>query len=1209
MKKRIYLIASLVLVGFMTKANAESNNEVDIDLNNDTLISTEGVNVKYGQLKLKAFDLKRDEKANEAYINGDFFIEANDPTGTLKVDSRNGIFSLDGNKGSLGKTMGYLEVGKVTGAEAPNDKIYFGGESSTYDQGTVYLKNAWFTTDPKIARVKNPLEVGYHLQSDLITVEPDKQITFKNSDLFIGNKDVLPFTIPWYRVNIRKGSTVPLFPSWGTDKDLGWFISWGFLYGNKDSKFKGGFAPKFGDGVGPMIGRWENWYTTDHYGTSKLNVTDWLIHKKADRNDPIRRFDRWDVDYAHDYSGEYGKFNFNYRNATYNQIPRLKDIIEDYDRSGKISQKKGNWNYVDGVPDFGGNIGFYSLDTDLTGLGEDKDISIKAKTKLVSDKKAYGLIVADDLDDLGYDSQEDYDLYSDVSVKKENKRYVAGGYYKYLHDMDPGSTPKDLQSHGEDFGFNFTDKKYNYGFTYDEANGDKYRKLNSWERDPNLSDISTKWNIDGIKVDYTPWTVAEYDVYDSRKLNLFAGEYDFIGDSTFKTNYNYDYFNHKLNLDYDPLRDAYGLSKTNKRDTEYNRYENIIFHKYEENKGTVDFNLYNTTLTLGGGEAREEIWDREGIYNYSNESDAYKKYINNSNFYEVGLAQKNINLDKFGKLNLNGNLRYDDYTKGYLQGVNEFGNKGREVSTNDGSTRTSFGLVHNITLYDNSWNKNRIADINLNNQFTYDYQHYTYNSGDDNKNIGKDLRLRHKENKNQFKDTVNFNLGNTETKYTFDYTEVKRASNDKKKAQIIKQNVDFKIDEKSSLGFEYNQDKRYTDGGAFRKEINKNYNDLTFRNYGVNYTYLNNNFYYKNQTIKSYLADGTMLPGYYAYDSSREKISENIYGYSYKFDENVLNLEYSNSKDNRYNITKNQKEIDGKINKYSVSYLDGGDVENFYKASYETYDRQGNANIEKWNSDVIFLRYDYRDKRFSDEELVSYASSEYKKRPDQLTSEDIARIRQILADRANNRESTRFDLNGIMDNQVYFGDYRRSLSTSLMLQKNDKRYEQTGDYLKSLEKIEARLFGSYDRYGVGYKYTQESQFNTVNLWQDTEREHEFSLSAKIGRPSEGWRIKSYIKFLDNLDNNPDGPNKGRRTFDGIGVELGKEFGYYEWSVGYLREYSYQSRDYEWKVALQFKLLTFPNMNIFGLGATTDDSKKTSPDTYLFNGLKVDEVDQ
>ena len=181
-----------------------------------------------------------------------------------------------------------------------------------------------------------------------------------------------------------------------------------------------------------------------------------------------------------------------------------------------------------------------------------------------------------------------------------------------------------------------------------------------------------------------------------------------------------------------------------------------------------------------------------------------------------------------------------------------------------------------------------------------------------------------------------------------------------------------------------------------------------------------------------------------------------------------------------------------------------------------------------------------------------------------------------------------------------------------MMQRNDKRYEMTGDYLKSLEELEGRLFYSYNRIGLGYIYNQKSNYTNYGVsdekkldWRDSEREHEFSLNAKVGKPSEGWRTKAYVKFYDQLGGQGD---NGRSTFDGFGVEIGKEFGYYEWAVAYERDYSYRTKDYEWSMAIQFKLLTFPTSNIFGLGATTDQNKKTTPDTYLFNGIKIDDLE-
>lgn len=1210
MKRKIYLILALMVVAITslkaaTEIAEDTQNEVEIDLNSNTMTSTDGVNVRYGSLKLKAFEVRVDRERNRAYVPGEFFLEADEPTGKLKIDSSNGEFDTEGNTGSFGKSFGYLEVGQITGAEKPNDRIYFGGDKTEYLNGKTYLRNAWFTTDPKIIETRNPSEVGYHLQSDTIIIEPDKQVTFRNTDLFIGNTDIIPFSLPWYRFNIRQGSEVPLFPSWGSDDDYGWYITSGVLWGDRDSKFKGGISPKFGDRIGLLIGRMENWYDLGSYGSGQLNINDWLIHKKADEDEVERNFNRWDVNYTHNYSSENGYLNLNYQNSTYNMISTMDDGIDNYFR-GKENTNNG-WEYINGVPDKGGSLGFYNLDTELTNLGSNNDITLKAKLNLVSDKKAYGVIVAEQLDDMDYGASSDYDLTSDISIQKENERYSMGAYYNYLYDMDPGSTKKDLQSRAENFGFNFNDKENKISISYDDKSGDKFRELNSWERDPNFSKLNRK-GFYGIEFDYTPWTISQYDIYDSKELKTSLGEYHLYKDIFYKVGYDYSEFEHELNLQSDPFREKalYRNSKTsvlnprtkNYRDTQYNRYENIIYNKTTENRAYIDFMYDNYKLTVAGGNTKEEIWDREGIYTYSDfdspwDREAYRVYINESDFYEVGLSNEKLSLGTLGDLELYGNLRFDQYDKGYDD------EKSKELSTEDKSTRVRAGFAHDVTLFDNSDNRDRATDLALNNRLTYMYQDYSYDS--DSK-MTSDRRMFHKENVNEVSDTLTFDLGNTQTIYTVDYKDVRRASNDNKKGEILNQKLEFLIDDENSFGLDYGMDKRFTDYNTEKE----NHNDLTFENYGANYRYSNNYFYYKNRRIDSSIWN---IEGV---SDAEERIREDVYGYTYDFGKNKLNLEYIEGKDERDEDS--LKVINTKNKTYSASYLVGGDVEHLYKASYEDYKNAGawNQYLDRYNSDVVYLAYTYKDKRFTDAELVSYAASEYKKTPDQLSQVEIDRIRQVLEDRENSRVRT-FNLNRIVDDRTYFGDYKRGFHTSLMMQRNDKRYEETGDYLKSLEELEGRLFYSYNRIGVGYIYNQKSNYTSPYAadiakagWKDTEREHEFSLHAKVGKPSEGWRTKAYVKFYDQLSGQPE--ERGRSTFDGFGVEVGKEFGYYEWAVAYERDYSYRTKDYEWSMAVQFRLLTFPDANIFGFGATTDKDKKTSPDTYLFNGIKIDDLE-
>ena len=327
-----------------------------------------------------------------------------------------------------------------------------------------------------------------------------------------------------------------------------------------------------------------------------------------------------------------------------------------------------------------------------------------------------------------------------------------------------------------------------------------------------------------------------------------------------------------------------------------------------------------------------------------------------------------------------------------------------------------------------------------------------------------------------------------------------------------------------------------------------------------------------------------------------------------------MNFEYTEGKDSASVGNNDVLDINNKT--YAVSYLNGGEIEHSYGVKYEDYQgnyKELNHNKNKYsdkfktnyNSNVITLRYGFKDKRLSEVELSKYARKEYGKEAGELTAQDINNIRTIL----ENRNSVGFNLNSVMDNKVNFGDYRRSFDARLTLESKDQMRHEEG-YWDSLSKIETAVFYSQNRTGFGYTFTQEADGTNKDDWKVTEREHEFSFHTKLGRPSEGWRLKTYIEFYDNIDGTY-GDGTGRRFFDGAGVEIGKEMGYYEWSVAYMREYSITTRDYEWKAALQFTLLTFPDKRLFGLGAKggSAEGEQTKPDVHVFNGIKIeDEID-
>lgn len=1200
--------------------------EVEIDLINNTLKSNNGLNLKQGDLELKAFNLKRDPENNRAYVTGELQTLFSNEIGDLSLQSLNGgDVDLDGNDGVFYNNFGYLEVNKVTGAEKPNDKVYFGGDRIIYKDEKIFIDDGWLTTDFHINKTKNPNSAGYHFLSENIIIEPDKQITLKNSDFYSEDKSILPFKFPWYRANIRQGSQVPLFPQWGTDDYYGWNTSWGFLYGNRGDKFVGGFAPKFADTMGVLVGRWENWYKTDNFGTMKLDIDDWLVHSKegsldTSKLDPMKdagkyieheeKKKRYRVNYTHDYSGEYGKLYFNTINATYNMIPRLDDIVNDYSVNNKFGK-----NEEEGLrPDLTNTISFFSMNTDLKNLGEDKDITLKSNLKLTDDKKAYALMVYDDIDDVSYGSSIDNDLFSQVELYKDNKEYKIGGYYNYLYDMDPGSTLNDTQSRAEDFGFEFLDKETKIGFTYDEKNGDRFRKLGLWERDPELDSL-LKYNSmygSNFKADYSPSMIKEYNQYDTKDLRVSFGEYDFYGDYKIKPGYDYYSEIRELNLDNDPLRKDVIIG--NERSKQYNRFEDIIYNDFEQKRGYVDIFNNDTKFTFGAGQTKEEFWDRTGIYT----ANGYKKYINESDFYDLSAEKNGISLNNFGEIALFGGIRYDKYTSGYNPYSND--GKGKYASGEDSSLRTQLKLNHTMTVFNNENNRNRAIDLSMANDLTVFYQRYDYDSGsinfgNTNNRSAEYIRLKNKDNIYQVKDTVNTTVGNTETIYTIDYKRAENPATDELNNEIIKNSLEFKIDGDQSIVLNYGEDRKYTDETLNRD----NYNYYTFKDYGVTYYLDNHRLSYQNNSIDSKIWDiDPELNGGVVIDNAKEKIRLNTYSYEYTFGDNKLGLDFSEGRDDRKNYTTHKKELDVKNQIYGISFLDGGEVENYYRATYEIYNHNedgakttnlgDNKLYNTQNSDIISFNYEYRDKRFSDEELKRYAEIEFNKDSTSLTPQEIYRVRDILRNRERNHVD--FKLNrSIYDDFTNMGDYKRNFRANLMLQRNDARYDKTGDYWDSLEEIQAGIFYSQNRFGLGYQVDETADWKG-SKWGKIDREHKISLVTKLGKPSEGWTIKTYAKFYEDLTGEvkQSSDERARKSsLDGLGIEIGKEMGYYQWSVAFEKEYVLSARDYEWRAALQFTLLTFPSNPIFGLGAETDAYKKTDPKTYMFDGLKVEDI--
>ena len=105
---------------------------------------------------------------------------------------------------------------------------------------------------------------------------------------------------------------------------------------------------------------------------------------------------------------------------------------------------------------------------------------------------------------------------------------------------------------------------------------------------------------------------------------------------------------------------------------------------------------------------------------------------------------------------------------------------------------------------------------------------------------------------------------------------------------------------------------------------------------------------------------------------------------------------------------------------------------------------------------------------------MKYATLEYEKPKDQITNDEIEQIRAIL-DRKSSFYN-QFELARIQDETFRIGNYKKTLSAYVNLEKNNKRYSQTGNLRNSMSKFTGGLTYTYNRVGIGYQFTEKASW-------------------------------------------------------------------------------------------------------------------------------------
>ncbi|MGL4392190.1 MAG: hypothetical protein ACRCSK_01950, partial [Fusobacteriaceae bacterium] len=1102
------------------KNNATEENVVEINLNTQEITSNQGLELNYANVKFKIKDAKRGEDGSFSF-DKPITARSSDTQAKFFFEAQDGFLSSGGNDGTFNSTYGYFDVSALTGAEYPNNRIFFGGNKMDYKNKNILITDAWFTTDSKVRLSKNPNDADYYLRVKTLLIEPKKQMTLN----WIGFSRI-PGGFPWYRLNIRENSKVPLFFRIGNNVDYGFWTDMGYLYGNQDDKYVGGIAPKFSDKIGVMIGRWENWYKTDNLGTFKLNIDDWVIYKKYKDTQ-----NRYKFTGLHEYSTKYGTSFLEITESTNNMMPSVNSLIKEYNASK-------TWEKLGVKPiDPSDNMQLYSLNTNLKEMGNQKDISLMSRVNLVSNKETYDLLafeatsnsVATNNYSL-YGVAGDFSTGAEVSLFKEKlNEQKIGGYYKQLDSFTPGKTAK---SYGEAYGGKIFEKDYKIDFSYDKDSGDKWRALTFIENYTGRTPVSYKNSnmplgegTTAREGTYTLTTVPEYEIYNSEKTKAIVGDYtvwDWAG-LGIKLGGNYDVKKEKLSLYKDLTRTSI---IGNTRDQELNRYTDTIYENNLEARGFTTFGFPTTFLTFGGGRTKTELQDRKGNYNYNiyAEGISYKKYSTDSDFADVLVTQTNIPVG-IGKVAVDIGGRADKYNKKYVTGIDE-------KNLLDESLRYNGNIILDSIIFDNK-------DGKTSNSLKFSYQDYQK----------ENEILKGKSNFMKFSEKFELKKSDSYFNYGGNYDIINSATNNLSDKNILKNTVKFKFLKTQSGELFYNEEKRFTYENI--KKIKTN--DLLVRKYGGNYNFWQNTIGYSMDELISNI-DG-MKDGA---NDSVETVKAATYKYGYNFlAGDRLSLTYTQGENFRENFFTNKVELGIKKQAYVISFYDKGTrYDNSYSVTYGVNDYSAGS---PYSTQTFTLGYSFLDKKMDEYYLRDYASREYDKDLEDVTEEDMKNIVSFI--RKKSEQTSLIDSGAIKQyfsqyynwkNPLAFsGEYNRKLSLNISMEPNEKKYKETNNFVESLQNASATLTYTQRRIGVGYAYTR-SVPNTSKWDESTNEQHTVALNMKVGKPSEGYSLTAYGKFNLNWYSEPKAIKKV------YGLEVGKEMGYYEISVAYVRDYNYES---------------------------------------------------
>ena len=1175
LKYMIFLILTFIVYSNDNRLDIKTD-EATIDFQNEEFTADGGVSFIYPNsdpqktAKIKAYKLKKIQDKNLVVANDRVIFEQ----GENKVEAKEIYFNLDNQSIIVREGISYVVV-----KEAPplNNKIYYGGEEfQAKFPEEAYVKNAWFTTSKKALDMKEFTQdskdvLPYHMRAKKISIFPDDKIVAYNAVLYAGKVPIL--WLPWYATSLKSDTRAPLFPVIGSSKTEGNYILWGIDYGRKNNYFNGSIALKNTSKKGLYLGQWDNVYKVggNDKNKGKLSLTDALLLPKGDYEKEYK------FEHTHNYKGKYGTLDWKLSNQTINTINKIKEQLE----ANNGSTTGINLTGVEK------KITRYELATNLSGMGKNKDMSLKADIQYVDNKEFMQALIGEINKNQAKDVQNDNDIKSNIDFRKDNFLYGLNLKYEYLFDLDPGSQRADTISFTDGITTGLNLKKYGINFQIEEKSWDSWRQLSDTERYNNGKYLN---EIDGWAkgLSYVPFTVKKYDLFKNEK-RLDLGSYTLFNG---KLNYSFNIFEKTetkvLNRDHDPFRE--NLSGLTSKEKEYNRDENRLSEDIQSQYAKLNLSQNNLNVGIELGKEREEYFER------TRDDDVSKpqgiEYINNSNYNDIQIRDNKIDFKKLGIVDLTFGRRFDVFQRG------------------DELTKYYTSLNHKANIYDNSGNYLRATDLTVKNSFsTYlensslDEKNYDFQSSKGIENVfdAKDLkqyRLGSRQNNIELKNDLLLGLGNTATNYGFN---IKKSYNSYDtewlQANKLVNSIDFKIDDKRTAYVSYgiNELNQKNDGdknSGISNIYEKKYFleqktdtlNLTLADDTKEFSLIRTEYNKNNREKKTIytesgknlgLADITTT---YGVLKTLDNTLDDTVSFGYKLnDKNSYKLSLGLGESSVFNVEKTKYDSKGDRIKLGFEW-NTKDLYSF-KINFEDYkDKVNSVNDEK----RLILRYDYKKNNLpksGNEKKVALTDSTGETRLN-LTEEELMALDKEYRDEKRKEKGLGFDVMGIGEDEpeVIYNEFYTLYIDGI---RNEDYFSRSNNLIDSMEALQIKGEAHYKRLKLNYDYNLKTNFSSdstktygINRSQET-KTHEFNALTMIGKDTESWKLKGGVRFNENT--------KGvDESLDKWSVSLGKEFEFMSTTLEYEEEWNKTSKEYNWVWKIKMALLTFPDKG-FGIG--------------------------